>query len=760
MTLACSPTASPYRMPVPSASIDPDPRGAEMETSDGRSLPLASAHLRVDAKGGIARAVLEQVFENPYEESLKVTYRMPLPADGSVSGYAFAIGARTVAGRVDRKAAARETFEKAILEGKTSALLEQERADVFTQSIGNIPSRQRITARITVDVRLAWRTEGEWELRFPTVIGPRYIGSTETTDDAAAVHVDVAERGVRARIGLELSVDDILADGRRVESPSHALRTRGDGVIELAASAGERLDRDIVARWAVAKPSASASLALARPSSSAPNGRHGYGLLTVVPPSPDAGMAAVPRDLVVLLDTSGSMSGMPLEQAKRVVGQLLESLGEGDRFELVEFSSRPNRYAQAPIAATRDEKKKAIRWVMGLEASGGTEMYSGIVEALTTLRAGAQRQVVLLTDGYVGGEKQLVTLLHERLPEGCRMHVVGVGAAVNRSLSTAIARAGRGAEILVGLTEDAEKATRHLLERTNAPIVTDVTISGDALVETAPEALPDVFAGAPLLAALKLNPNGGELVVRGKLARGTWEQRVEVAPIAPGTGDRAITALYARERVADLEVRWTMGEEARSVDREIESLGVVFQISTRLTSWVAVDDAPSVGPHGGSRSESVPQELPYGTSLASFGLGVAAGPALMGGAAPMGAPMPRSMSMPFAPSPPARAMRSRAMPAPAAPSSPPREVMKKHAPDVVVEGGADLAEDEPRTMVRPPTSGGAPAEPQAMGAAMSVAEAKREAPVVAPKRRPRAWLWLVLVILLLVIALVAWLLGR
>ncbi|WP_169928436.1 VIT domain-containing protein [Labilithrix luteola] len=742
---------------MPPPSIDHEPCGADMETADGRSLPLVSAHLRVETKGGLARAVLEQVFENPYEETLKVTYRMPLPADGSVSGYAFEIGARTVAGRVDRKAAARETFEKAILEGKTSALLEQERADVFTQSIGNIPSRQRITARITMDLRLAWRTEGEWELRFPTVIGPRYVGATETPEDAAAVHVDVAEKGVRARIGLELAVGDVLSDGRRVESPSHSLRTRDDGVIELASGAGERLDRDIVVRWAVVKPSIGASLAVARPAATSPHGRHGYGLLTVVPPSPDAGMAAQSRDLVVLLDTSGSMSGGPLTQAKRVVGQLIESLGEADRFELVEFSSRPTRYAHSPIVATREAKKKAIAWVMGLEAQGGTEMYSGIVEALTTLRAGAQRQVVLLTDGYVGGEKQLITLLHERLPEGCRMHVVGVGAAVNRSLSTAIARAGRGAEILVGLSEDAEKACRVLLDRTCAPILTDVTITGDALVEMAPEALPDVFAGAPLLAALKLNPNGGELVIRGKLARGTWEERVHVAPIAPSSGERAVTALYALERVADLEVRWTMGEEAKAVDREIESLGVVFQISTRMTSWVAVDDAPSVDPQSGSRSESVPQELPFGTSLASFGLGSAT---LGFGGAPPAAAMPMSVARPMS----APVMQMPPSPAPRGPSGPMRKRAAFAAPPPAegesAAGAAPQAEADLASVVPQASSGGAPA-PARKGEALPAADARREALVASvPKRRTRLWLVALVLLILVLLALAAWLLGR
>ncbi|MEP6859296.1 MAG: VIT domain-containing protein [Deltaproteobacteria bacterium] len=154
--------------------------GAELVTSDGRTLALVGARLTGDATGGLARLVLEQTFANHFSDVLKVTYRMPLPADGAVSGYEFVIGERTVKGVVDKKQRARERFEQAIASGRTAALLEQERADIFTQQIGNIPPGERVIARITVDQKLVWLPEGEWELRFPTVIGPRYVGSADT----------------------------------------------------------------------------------------------------------------------------------------------------------------------------------------------------------------------------------------------------------------------------------------------------------------------------------------------------------------------------------------------------------------------------------------------------------------------------------------------------------------------------------------------------------------------------------------------------
>ncbi|MBS2014486.1 MAG: VWA domain-containing protein [Deltaproteobacteria bacterium] len=608
-------------MPSPRDPADAPLGGAEMLTPDGRSLPFAGATLRIEAGAGIARVVLEQTFENPFEETLRVTYKMPLPVDGAVSGYAFRIGSRTVTGKVDRKERARERFEEAIVQGRTAALLEQDKADLFTQEIGNVPPKQTIRATITIDQRLAWKPEGEWELRFPTVIGPRYLEAHLGAADRKASHVEVAEEGgVRARIRLEAKIVDTLTTGRAVESPSHALSARPDGIVELRDPAGARLDRDIVLRWSVAQRDVGLELQIARPEASAPHARHAYGVLSVVPPAPDAGHASVPRDLIVLLDTSGSMEGGPLEQGKRVVAMLIESLTERDRLEVIEFSMAPNRFTSSPVPGTKREKERAIHWVMSRRANGGTEMQSAIYDALKGLRKGAQRQVVLVTDGYVGGEEQLVALLHESLPESCRMHVVGVGSGVNRALATSIARAGRGAELLVGLDDDAERCAKALVDKTRAPVLTDVTITGDALVEHAPEHVPDVFAGSPIALALKLSPAGGEITVRGNMAAGVWSRKVRVPAIDPGEGNAAIVALFGREQVADLEVRWTIGKETRLVDEDIERIGVVFQIATRRTSWVAIDEDRTVDPRRGTQHVEVPQELPYGTSAQSFGL--------------------------------------------------------------------------------------------------------------------------------------------
>jgi Ca-activated chloride channel homolog len=584
-------------------------RGAELVTADGRSLPLVSARLHGSARGGVARLVLEQRFENRRAETLHVTYRMPLPPDGAVSGYAFVIADRTITGRVQRKQEARERFERAVAAGHTAALLEQERADIFTQSIGNLPANQALIARITIDQRLTWLPEGEWELRFPTVIGPRYVAAADRPEDVRGARVATAPGGVAARIQIAIAIRDELAAGGKPSSPSHALATGGDGTTELRDVAGARLDRDLVLRWPVAGPTTGVSLAVTRPG----RGDDCYGLVTIVPPAPAVRPRVLPRDLIVLIDTSGSMSGRPLDKARQVIALLIESLGDADRLELIEFSSEPRRYKPAPVAATRGEKQAAIRWLRGLSADGGTEMRAAVIAALQLLRPGAQRQVVIATDGYIGGETGLVAALHAGLPGSCRLHFLGIGSSVNRSLATAMARAGRGAEVVCDLDADPERAARRLLDRTRSPVLTDVTLDGSAVLARAPEAVPDVYAASPVVAAVQLG--AGELVVRGRTADGDWEHRLRVGMPRPGDGDPAIAALFGRERVADLEARAFGGEHH---DAAIERIGLAFQIATRLTPFIAVDEARAVRPAG--RHEAVPQELPYGTTAAAFGL--------------------------------------------------------------------------------------------------------------------------------------------
>jgi Ca-activated chloride channel family protein len=532
------------------------------------------------------------------------------------------------------------------------------------------------------------------------------MGATGRVADAKRIAVDMTEETLPARAQLSLAIADELAPGSTPESSSHSIlseRDRGETAVQLADD-GAALDRDVVVRWQAAGDAVKTTLAQARPATGDKHADHGYGLLTLLPPLGHQPSDEVARDVIVLIDTSGSMHGEPIEQARRVSLALIDTLGARDSLTMIEFSMQPRRWRDKPSRATDAAKADAAKWLKELRASGGTEMHSAIIAALDSMRGDAQRQVVLISDGLIGFEDEIVGAVLERCPNGSRVHCVGVGSAVNRSLTGAASRAGRGYEAIVGIGEDPERIAQRLVARTAAPIVVDLELSGSALSEHAPMKLPDLFGGSPALISLKLDPRGGELCVRGLTPKGPWECQLQVAPMSEGEGDPAVTALYGREAVADLEMLRATG---RDVDERVTALGLSFQIATRLTSWVAVSSEVTVDPSKPTRRETMPHQLPHGMSVEGLGLRAAQPPLMrsLSLSAPMAARAPAAPPAAYGapPPPPGMGAPPPGPPPPpaAAPAPPPPPqarqrrtgARKAEEPSVLSEGAADAPAD-------------------------------------------------------------------
>jgi Ca-activated chloride channel family protein len=612
------------------------PRGGHLVTTAGVTLPLRESRLDVYAAGGVARATLRQTFVNPHSEPLTVSYQVPLPEHAAVSGYSFVLDGVHTVGRVERREDARRAFEDALLAGRTGALLEEDRSTLFEQELGNLPAGAEVTIALTIDQRLTWLASGEWEWRFPTVVAPRYLGAEGSVPDAARIEVAVAEHGVAARATLALTIGDTRSGA--ASSPSHALVTRAEGT-ELGVSfddtTGAMLDRDVVIRWPVASAAPGITLRVERPAPEHAHASSAFGLLTIVPPRSDAALP-IARDLIVLLDTSGSMGGEPLAQAVAVVSALIESLGESDRLELIEFSDAPRRWHEGAVHATAADRKAALQWLAGLRASGSTEMRSGILAALQPLGTEAQRQVLLVSDGLIGAEQEICAALRDHLPASCRFHVLGVGHGVNRSLTAASARAGRGVERIVAPGEDPAQSRDELLAATVAPLLVDLCLEGDAL-EGPVDLVRDLMGGVPTLVPLQLRAEGGSLRVTGRTREGVWVRDLHVDPTTAPVGDGACAALYARERVTTLDTVGARDRDRSGIDAEIERLGLEFQIATPRTSWVATSADVTVDPAAPTRRVRMPHELAAGLSAEGLGLrqGMVAPGALMACPAPM-----------------------------------------------------------------------------------------------------------------------------
>ena len=452
---------------------------------------------------------------------------------------------KTIVGEIDRRAAARERFEQALVDGRSAALLEEDRPTLFRQEIGNIPAGAEVQVEITLDQRLTW-VNGGWEWRFPTVVAPRYLGEPGRVADAERISVEVADRPSSPPLTLSLAIRDTLSTGGKPSSPSHDLKVvAAHQTTNVGFSAeSEALDRDVVVRWPVTEPDISVRLDTARPETAHARTSEVHGLLTLLPPHDIDNGANMPRDVIVLLDTSGSMIGRKLDQAKTIVGAVIDSLAPSDRLEMIEFSNRERRWKKGPKLLTKKARRKAREWLAELDGGGGTEMRTAIEAALSSLRANAQRQVVLVSDGQIGFENDVVATILSDLPTSSRLHTVGVGSAVNRSLLSPAARAGRGVEVIVGLDEDAMPAADRVVAALARPLIVDLSIEGDALLQHAPNRLPDLFARCPATVALQLRPEGGTLVIRGRSVHGQWSQSAAVPACHPGDGSPAVTALY------------------------------------------------------------------------------------------------------------------------------------------------------------------------------------------------------------------------
>lgn len=645
---------------------------AGLVTVDGRRYPLRGARIAARAEGGIAFSTLTQEFANLHDEPLEVEYTLPLPVDGAVLSYTIRMGDRVIRSEVETRERAEKAYRDALFQGRTAGLLEQARPDTFSQKLGNVPPRTPVEVTIEVihplaflagttdGVKPGWGDEvgqGEgatsgvseapaapqWEYRFPTVAGVRYQGTPGQVPDAGVLSPDrEVDGGIPARVELSLAIAGSVSPELPV-SPSHAIvATREGEAFQVGFDQGQRLDRDVVVRWDAAAQEVGVRVAEGR---GLPGDDGRYALVTLAPPR--ASRKTLARDLTVLIDASGSMSGQPLDLARRVVERVLRSLGAGDRFELIAFASGVERLTRGLEEAGGRSLERAVGRLRALQASGATDMVAGISEAMRSDRRGAQRQVILVTDGQIGFEREVVSRVADE--QEVRLHAVGVGSAANRSLTQQAAFAGRGVELLVTDAADSQIAAARLIAATAGPVLTQLRVEGSALRGEQVSRHHDLFAGKPLLFTVELGDAGGSLELAGELAGESWQHRIEVPPAgaqlpadpiadtepasAPSAGNGAaalpagwtqtplpLGALHGRALVAEYELGMAPAELHHGGSDRIERCALRHRIASSRTSLVAIAEEPSVDPCAPRRRERLAVELPAGVSAEGAGL--------------------------------------------------------------------------------------------------------------------------------------------
>ena len=512
-------------------AAEPDGGLGALTTSRG-NLPLEAVDVRAAITGLSASVDVTQGFRNPFDVSLEATYIFPLPDRAAVTAMRMEAAGHVVEGLLKERAQARMDYDQAIAQGQQVAIAEEDRPDVFTIRVGNIAPGEQVTVRLTLAQPLPYQ-DGEAMFRFPLVVAPRYIpgrpldgmpagsgvaADTDAVPDASRISPPVLLPGfpnpVRLTLSAEINPAGLPLAGIRCSLHATAEEAAADGRTIVRLRTGERLDRDFILRLAVARhDQIASSLVLTTDPGEGP--AQGTFSLTLVPP--DGPGRPRPRDVVLVLDRSGSMHGWKIVAARRAAARIVDTLTDADRFAVLCFDNSVERVPDASPGlawATDRNRFRAIEQLARTEAQGGTEMLKPLVDARRLLTdaaapgitggqlpAARDRVLVLVTDGQVGNEDQILNTVG-RSPGRVRIHVIGIDQAVNAGFLGQLAGAGRGRCELVESEDQLDQAAASIHRRIGAPLVTALALAGNGLrIEAgtvAPSRLPDLFPGVPV----------------------------------------------------------------------------------------------------------------------------------------------------------------------------------------------------------------------------------------------------------------------
>lgn len=585
-----------------------------------RSMPAMrlGTDMDVTVTGQTARVRVIQAFRNTSDKWMEASYLYPLPQDGAVDSLKMVVGQRVIVGHIEPREKARATYEAAKASGRKAGLVEQQRPNMFSTMVANVAPGETVLIAIEYQAPVS-QANGTFSLRVPLVAGPRYtpphtLGSVAAVNDANAV---TAAPVLDPALGEKLNPTSIsvrLAPGFDVAnliSRYHRVNITGpldDRSIRLDGSVPA--DRDFELEWRSA--SADPTLGLFAQHTA----RGDYVMASVTPPADTSNLPTPPREMVFVIDNSGSMGGNSLDEAKASLLHALDTLRPQDHFNVIRFDDTMTRLFDHSIAATPDQVDLARRFAGSLEAQGGTEMLPALKAALADAATGGGddpailRQIVFLTDGEISNEREMVAAIGT---DGGRVHVfmVGIGSAPNDYLMERMATTGGGIYTHIGTPGEVAAKMMPLLDVLSHPAVRNlsVRVEGGSL-DLTPSRLPDVYAGRPLTLVGRTDHLAGTLTVSGTIGGKAWERRVDLASALPSP---AIEKLWAHSRISDIEADRALGKlDDAQADAQVERIGMENAIVTSRTSLVAVDETPSRPDGGRLMREKLPINLPAG----------------------------------------------------------------------------------------------------------------------------------------------------
>jgi len=601
---------------------------------DGKAVgqcPLKHTSVQAQIAGFVARVDVTQEFVNPTADKIEAVYVFPLPQDAAVDRMEMTVGDRTIRGEIKRREEARQIYEAAKQAGHVASLLDQERPNVFTQSVANIMPGERVLIKISY-VDLLNYENGQYEFTFPMVVGPRYIPGqpigksgegwapdTTKVPDASKITPPVTPEGTRA--GHDISVEVRINAGVPIGEISSVLHEvdierPSESEARVALTDQETIpNKDFILRYQVAGDMVQTGLLPSTRSAG-----DGYLSLILVPPKAPGRILIAPKEMVFVIDSSGSQMGWPIEKSKETMKLCIEQMNPGDTFQMLAFSNEVIPLFDKPQPNTPENRALVQEFLASRLGGGGTEMMKAITAALTPPPDPRRLRIVcFMTDGYVGNDLEILDAVKKNIGSA-RLFSFGIGNAPNRFLLDGMADLGRGAVEYVTLAEKGSLAAEKFHERISKPILTDISIDWGGLPvdDVYPKRIPDLFSSQPvILKGRYVGSAEGTITIHGKLGGKPWSEEVPVTLPNEEDENKALPSLWARAKIADLTAQDYLGLQRGDADpnvkEQVTRLALEYQLMSQFTSFVAVEEK-IVTEGGQPKKVAVPVEMPEGVS--------------------------------------------------------------------------------------------------------------------------------------------------
>lgn len=579
-------------------------------------MPLERTKVNADVVGMGARVTVRQEFKNTSETPIEAIYTFPLPHDAAIDRMNMVIGARIIHADIMRREKAKQVYDQAKQQGHTAALLDQETDNIFTQSVANIMPGQKVEVEISY-VQLLKFEDGQYEFHFPMVVGPRFLGAG--TPNPAKVATPTLPYGVRSGQNVRLSLD--IHGGVPIRSFTSVLhqvnvnKIDGDTLhIELA-NRKEIPNRDFILRYKTAGDQVQDALFTTWDPV-----KGGYFALVLCPPAQTSDQVRGPKEMVFVLDQSGSQSGFPIEKSKILALKLMDTMKPGDTFNVMGFSNNVNPLWPCPRPNTPENQDEARKFIKSIYANGGTELEKAIVASLSPeLDPNRLRIVLFNTDGYAGQEPVILRNIQQYRGLS-RLFTFGIGNSVNRSLIDAMSYEGRGGSEVVTLEEKADEAVARFAQRLESPVLVDIhaKFDGDLVQQVTPKQIPDVFSAKPVVIYGRYSHPGQTKLTLSGIAGGHEWSRVVSIDLPKGSADgNPVSSLWARTRLSELKSEsYTAAAfgKKQDVSEQMTQIALDHRLMSEYTSFVAVDSAVS-NTSGQLTSVQVPVDMPQGVSM-------------------------------------------------------------------------------------------------------------------------------------------------